>query len=98
MNKKIIKPILALSLAMTVIIAPEVLAKTAAKKVDGLDDIFNWVQNMMQYGVIVIGSGAFLNFMYQLVSVQNLRAAGISGACAALAGGVGTKLVTSMVI
>lgn len=76
---------------------PEILAQTT-EDVDGLKDLFEWLQKLIKYGMWAVGAGATLNFGYQLAIVQNMRAAGISGGAAALATVLGKKLTVSAII
>lgn len=67
-------------------------------KVDELDSIFTWLKKIIAWGFYLIGSGAGLNFGYQLAAIQNFKSAGISATAAALCLGLGAKLSATAII
>lgn len=76
---------------------PEAMA-APVDRVDELDVIFTWLKKLIAWGFYLIGSGAGLNFGYQLAAIQNFRSAGISAAATALCLGLGAKLSATAII
>ena len=98
-----LKKALLISASSAAFFVPEAFAQVvdASTNVAGTSQIvtiYEWLQNVMKYGIYLIGSAAFLNFAYQLTAVQNMKAAAVSGTTAASAGGLGSQLVTAALI
>jgi len=82
----------------SVLYLPEVLAAPVDAQVQELDAIFTWLKKIVSWGFYLIGSGAGLNFGYQLAAIQNFKSAGISATAAAHCLGLGAKLTATAII
>jgi hypothetical protein len=51
----------------------ESMATPTDARVDELDAIFVWLRGIISWGFYLIGSGAGLNFGYQLAAIQNFK-------------------------
>ncbi len=92
-------PALALCLvAVSAFYVSDALAAPVDARVDELDAIFTWLKKIVSWGFYLIGSGAGLNFGYQLAAIQNFKSAGISATAAALCLGLGAKLTATAII
>lgn len=77
--------------------APESLAKTADSitKADDMKNLFEWGQDVLGYGLILLGSYALLRGTYEVVQKQDLVAGCKCGVATVMAGGLGGKITFS---
>lgn len=77
--------------------SPEIFAKQASDitKAEDMKNLFEWGQDVLGYGLILLGSYALLRGTYEVVQKQDLVAGCKCGVATVMAGGLGGKITFS---